>query len=83
MFNSPKKAASVHTPTIVRPATPTSNLRDVRGRLGGDECGAMPCRRGDGPSGYAPSGLADDPGPIVEEFVGVRRRREARIAGKG
>jgi hypothetical protein len=31
----------------------------------------------------APSGLAEDPGPIVEEFVGVRRRREARIAGKG
>jgi DNA-binding winged helix-turn-helix (wHTH) protein len=33
--------------------------------------------------GLAPSGLAEDPGPIVEEFAGVRRRREARIAGKG
>jgi hypothetical protein len=31
----------------------------------------------------APSGLAEDPGPIVEEFAGVRRRREARIAGQG
>jgi hypothetical protein len=30
------------------------------------------------PSGVAPSGLAEDPGPIVEEFAGVRRRREAR-----
>jgi hypothetical protein len=33
--------------------------------------------------GLAASGLAEDPAPIVEEFVGVRRRREARIATKG
>jgi DNA-binding winged helix-turn-helix (wHTH) protein len=33
--------------------------------------------------GQAPSGLAEDPAPIVEEFAGVRRRTEPRLASRG